>query len=119
MTIEKEIAEFERLTRQMSATFKRKRNDYGQSTTETFEKFGPVSMLTRMHDKMARLDRLLGQNVERAVENEKIQDTLMDLANYALITIIEMDKQCAKEAANGRAMDGRESRGDSADCNSF
>lgn len=119
MTIKKEIEEFERLTRLMSQTFAQKRNDYGQSTTETFEKFGPVSMLTRMHDKMSRLDRLLGQNVERAVEGEKVQDTLMDLANYALITIIEMDKRKIKEAMDGRAMDSRESRGGSSDCESF
>lgn len=116
MTIENEIKEFERLTKQMSQTFARKRNDYGQSTTETFEKFGPVSMLTRMHDKMSRLDRLLGQNVERAVEGEKIQDTLMDLANYALITIIEMDKQKVKEATDDRTVDRRESRRGLKDC---
>lgn len=119
MTIEKEIAEFERLTRQMSQTFAQKRNDYGQSTTETFEKFGPVSMLTRMHDKMARLDRLLGQNVERAVNGEKVEDTLMDLANYALITIIEIDKQRVKEVANDGQMDRREGRGGSSDCEPF
>ena len=118
MTIEKEIAEFERLTRRMSQTFAQKRNDYGQSTTETFEKFGSVSMLTRMHDKMARLDRLLWLNVERTVENEKVQDTLMDLANYALITIIELDKQKLKEIEDGRAVDSAESRGGSSDCKS-
>ena len=113
MTIEQEIKEFERLTRMMAGTFKQKRNDYGQSTTETFEKFGPVSMLTRMHDKMARLDRILGQNVVRQVNDERVDDTLLDLANYALITIIELDKEKMRYVS---AVDKGESRGSSQDC---
>lgn len=113
MTIEKEIEEFERLTRMMAETFKKKRHDYGQSTTETFKKFGPVSMLTRMHDKMARLDRILGQDIGRAIKSESVEDTLMDLANYALITIIELGKE---KVTYGRELDEGESRGSSQDC---
>lgn len=77
----------------MSDTFAKKRKDYGQTTTETYDKFGPVSMLTRMHDKMGRLDNLLGRAQENNVLNESIEDTLLDLANYALITILEMRKR--------------------------
>lgn len=77
----------------MSDTFAKKRKDYGQTTTETYDKFGPVSMLTRMHDKMGRLDNLLGKVQENNVLNESIEDTLLDLANYALITILEMHKR--------------------------
>lgn len=91
MTIQEEVKVFKELTDQMSDTFAKKRNDYGQTTTETFQKFGPVSMLTRMHDKMGRLDNLLGKGTENLV-GEKVEDTLLDLANYALITILELRK---------------------------
>ena len=91
MTIKEEIAMFEEITRLMNDTFIKKRQDYGQTTTETYQKFGPVSMLTRMHDKMGRLDNLLGKGMTNHV-GEAVTDTLLDLANYALITIIEMHK---------------------------
>lgn len=91
MTIQKEIELFRVLTTNMADTFVKKRTDYGQTTTETFEKFGPVSMLIRMHDKIGRLDNLLG-NRQTNLVNESIEDTLLDLANYALITILELRK---------------------------
>ena len=99
MTIKEEIIMFDTLIRSMSTTFAKKRHDYGQTTTETYEKFGPVSMLTRMHDKMGRLDNLLVTGDVNLVSDEKIEDTLLDLANYALITIIEMRKQEMKAEA--------------------
>ena len=40
-------------------------------------------ILTRMCDKMSRISNLL--NKDRAVEEETIEDTLLDLANYAII----------------------------------
>jgi hypothetical protein len=92
MTINEEITMFTELTNVMSEIFAKKRHDYGQTTEETYKKFGPVSMLTRMHDKMGRLDTLLGSGDKNYVEDERVEDTLLDLANYALITILEMRK---------------------------
>ena len=92
MTINEEIVMFTELTKAMCDTFAKKRHDYGQTTEETYKKFGPVSMLTRMHDKMGRLDTLLTSCAVNHVKDEKVEDTLLDLANYALITILEMHK---------------------------
>lgn len=91
MTVKEEVKMFSDLTKEMANTFAKKRADYGQTTTETYDKFGPVSMLTRMHDKMGRLDNLLGKSADNLV-GEKVEDTLLDLANYALITILELRK---------------------------
>ena len=93
MTIEQEINMFRDMTVAMGEIFARKRHSYGQTTTETFEKFGPVSMVTRMHDKLGRLDNLLVFNGKNAVVDESVDDTLLDLANYALITILELRKE--------------------------
>lgn len=95
MTFDEEVEFFCSCTKRMQDTFYRKRNDYGPTTTETYEKFGPVSMLVRMHDKMGRLDNLLAGK-EIMVKEESITDTLFDLANYALITLLEMRKQDQK-----------------------
>jgi hypothetical protein len=99
MNITQEIEFFNTLTARMSDTFARKRQNYGQTTTETFRKFGPISMLTRMHDKMGRLDNLLGRG-ETDLCSESIEDTLLDLANYALITILEITKHMSELKAN-------------------
>lgn len=101
MSLEQEIQIFREYTEFLAETFARKRADYGPTTTETFEKFGPVSMLVRMHDKLGRLDNLLGRGETPCVHEESIEDTLVDLANYALITLLELrkvkDMRCKEE----------------------
>ena len=86
-----EVRRFKELTTKMYETFKKKRNDYGPSTRETWEKYGPISMLVRMDDKMNRFKNLVIDDTKRLVEDESIKDTLLDLANYALITILELE----------------------------
>ena len=92
----KELAMFEALTVDMRDIFAAKRKDYGPSTEHLYEKFGPLAMYIKLHDKMSRLENLLGKNIEPSVIDESVIDTLLDLANYALITIIEMHKQKEK-----------------------
>lgn len=88
---DREVRRFKELTTRMYETFKKKRNDYGPSTRETWEKYGPISMLVRMDDKMNRFKNLAIDDTKRLVEDESIKDTLLDLANYALITILELE----------------------------
>lgn len=91
MRFDDELEFFRHTTDEMNELFLKKRMAYGATTTETYQKFGPVSMLTRMHDKIGRLDNLLifaGKNDL----DESVRDTLMDLANYAIIMLLEMTK---------------------------
>ena len=97
MRIEQEIELFESITTKMVETFKKKRHDYGQTSTETVKKYGMVAMLIRMYDKLGRLDNLLVQKLQRKVADEKAEDTLLDLANYAIISLIELEKLKAEE----------------------
>ena len=90
MTYEKEVELFTNYTQNMREIFAKKRHDYGPSTEETFNKFGMVSMIVRMQDKLNRLYTLSKSN-DSAVD-ESIEDTLLDLANYAVITLLEIEK---------------------------
>jgi hypothetical protein len=90
MTYEQEVELFTKYTQHMREIFAKKRHDYGPSTEETFNKFGMVSMIVRMQDKLNRLYTLSKSN-DRAVD-ESIEDTLLDLANYAVITLLEIGK---------------------------
>ena len=96
MTIEEEIKAFKILTDKMYNTYKKKHKDYGQVNIDTWDKFGPVSMLTRMYDKLGRLDNLLVKQQKRLVLDESIDDTLLDLANYALMTLLEVQRRRQK-----------------------
>lgn len=63
---------------------------YGDSFHKQFQKYGMASALIRMDDKMSRLENLhnLGQ---LEANGESIRDTLMDLAGYALLAVLELE----------------------------
>jgi len=86
---EKEKA-FEEVLAEMLQTFLKKNHDYGNSFAKTFSEFGLVSAVVRMNDKMERLKSLLKA---QAKVDESVRDTLMDLANYSVMTVMELDKR--------------------------
>lgn len=94
MSYEEELKMFETYLGRMAKTFAAKRHDYGPTSEETFKRFGLVSMVIRMYDKIGRLMNL-AEKPESAMVNESVEDTLFDLANYAMITVLEMDKMKA------------------------
>lgn len=107
MTIEDDVKMFTEMTRKMAEVFTKKHNDYGQSTKKSYREFGPVSMLTRMSDKFERLKNLTMHD-HPMVLDESIEDTLLDLANYCLIFIMERKDYADdfKRKATRREMDG-------------
>lgn len=55
-------------------------------------------ILVRMSDKLSRIANLLKNDAKNNVKNESIEDTLIDLANYAIILkILIEDKKWIKE----------------------
>lgn len=51
--------------------------------------FGIISALTRMSDKWNRI-KSLAQGAKNDVSDESLEDTLMDLANYCIMTVMEL-----------------------------
>lgn len=75
------------------ATYQEKNADYGDSFGETYRKLGIISAVTRISDKTNRLISLAGKpEAERMVKDENITDTLMDMANYAILTLMELEE---------------------------
>ena len=72
---------------QLGALLVRKNHDYGDSFSQQFAKYGLMSALIRMDDKMRRLETL--QSGQQAKVEESISDTLLDLAGYALLAYLE------------------------------
>lgn len=70
-----------------------KNHDYGDSVHDTYQKYGLVSFLVRMEDKLNRVRNLSKDDVKITdvkVQDEKIEDTLLDLANYAILAVMEL-----------------------------
>ena len=63
----------------------RKNADYGDSFDKTLDEFGLVASATRMSDKFNRFKSLIKNPAQ--IQDEKIEDTLIDLASYAIMTI--------------------------------
>ena len=84
---------FEQLANQLIDTQKRKNADYGSSFDQTLNEFGLVASATRMSDKFNRFKSLMRCGSTARVEDDKIEDTLMDLAAYAIMTVEWIKKQ--------------------------
>lgn len=70
--------------------YTRKNHDYGNSTTATYNKFGMTSYAVRLTDKVSRLSTLCkGETAQ--VNDESLRDTLLDIANYAILAIMDLD----------------------------
>lgn len=77
------------ICKELNKIYKNKNHDYGDSFGETYKKLGIISAITRITDKVNRLQSLAIK--EQKVKDESINDTLKDLANYAIMTLIEME----------------------------
>lgn len=76
----------------------RKNADYGNSATDTFARFGMVAYVVRLYDKMNRITSLTkSQGQGRLVPDESIEDTLLDMANYCIMAVMDLkDERAAK-----------------------
>ena len=77
------------LCNEMHRLYLNKNADYGSSFQKVRAKI-PNAILVRLNDKLNRLESLMGKDEEeRKVKSESIDDTLMDIANYALLELVE------------------------------
>lgn len=85
------VEKFTEITSNMAKTYAAKNHDYGNSFEQSLDKFGLVASVVRLEDKMNRIESLTKK--EAQVKDESIKDTLLDMANYAIMTVMWMDKK--------------------------
>lgn len=105
------VESFKSITSKMAETYEKKNHDYGDSFDKSLDKFGLIASVVRMGDKMNRIESLINKSIQNPaypsvsvkdvnlVKDESIKDTLLDLANYAIMTVMWMDNQ--KKCDNG------------------
>ncbi|GHN50808.1 nucleotide modification associated domain-containing protein [Lactobacillus delbrueckii] len=80
-------------TNKLADTLTKKNAAYGDAFGKSVEKYGYIAALVRMSDKWNRLNTLMLNS--DGVDNlgESVQDTLLDLAGYCILTIAELDNE--------------------------
>lgn len=72
----------------LTEIYKQKNHDYGDSFAKVRE-IVHNSVLVRLMDKLERLKTLMGKGEQAQVIDECVDDTLMDMANYCIMELIE------------------------------
>ena len=80
-----------KIVTEMNELYERKNKDYGDSFHLSFLEEGMAMARIRLGDKLNRFKTLTKTN-EQQVNDESVRDTLIDLANYAIMTVMEIDR---------------------------
>lgn len=83
-----------KICEELNALYARKNADYGDSFTRNYNEFGIVYPIMHFQEKLDRLKSLMTKDAQ--VADESITDTLMDLANYSIMTLVEMRNPVTK-----------------------
>lgn len=86
------VEKHKNICRCLNDLYAKKNADYGNSFHDSFLEEGWAMPRIRLGDKMNRL-KSLTKNGKQEVKDESIRDTLLDLANYAIMTVMELDAQ--------------------------
>lgn len=81
-----------KICEKLNALYKLKNKAYGDSFHNTFKLYGLIMVNIRLCDKINRLQNLIDDKNINYMD-ESINDTLMDIANYAIMTLMELEQQ--------------------------
>lgn len=82
--------EHQNICNSLHEIYVKKNHDYGDSFAKNFDEYGLI--YPEMHIK-EKFDRFKSLRTNAAmVVNESIEDTLLDMANYCILTVLEMRK---------------------------
>ena len=96
--LEDNVQQFMDITTNMAKTYAGKNHDDGNSFGESLDEEGIDESRIRVGDKWNRYKTLSKTN-DIEVKDESIEDTLLDLANYAIMTVMWL--------RNSRCIDGK------------
>ena len=98
-----QVARHQAVCDELNKLYARKNHDYGDSFHQTFVEEGLAMARIRLGDKFSRFKTLSRisptDSAQQQVTDESIRDTLLDLANYAIMTVLELDEAEKKAAA--------------------
>ena len=88
MNIKQKANKFRSIVNDMADLYEKKNSNYGDSFGQLFEELGPTAGLVPLWNKLHRATSLIKGNQNNF---ESLEDTLKDLACYAIMNLIEME----------------------------
>ena len=95
------VKKFKEIANSLGELYEQKNKCYNNSFGDTYKKLGIISAVTRISDKYNRLCNL-ATNPDIDNLGESIEDTLKDLAAYAIMTLMEYRESKAKSLGFGQ-----------------
>lgn len=92
-----QVKRFEQVQVECLALYKQKNERYGNSFERTLDEWDsliPIGL--RLSDKMSRLQEIL-KDPSLATSDESLRDTLVDIANYATMSVSYLDSKAGTE----------------------
>lgn len=83
------VKRFREIVNAMADLYEKKNSNYGDSFGKLFHDLGPTSGLVPLHNKLDRLTSLIAKSDKNNFES--VEDTLKDLACYAIMNLIETE----------------------------
>ena len=87
--MEDRVKKFREVAEQICNLYEKKNAVYGDSYSKTYDNLGIISAATRISDKYNRLCNIV-KNPDIDNLGESLEDTLMDLAAYSIMTIVKL-----------------------------
>lgn len=98
MTNEEKVKRHAEICEMLTNTYQKKNHDYGDSFHILFMEEGYAALRIRLSDKLNRFKTLTKKAEKNSdisvtlVTDESITDTVLDLANYAIMTFMELEE---------------------------
>lgn len=105
-----DVQRFGRIQVELCDTFKSKNADYGNSFSQLYQEFGDNGIITaavQISHKYHRFMNLIKGSPAKV--NESLRDTLLDLANYCILTVMELDKAMENKTSLTSTSDSKDS----------
>jgi hypothetical protein len=88
---------FKEIAEEITELHAKKNDNYGNSFSKLFDELGEISGLVPLYNKLDRLTTLVRGNKNYF---ESKEDTLKDLASYAIMMLVELKRQKTEETSD-------------------
>lgn len=85
--------EHKNICESLNAVYELKNSKYGDSFGQSVREFGYIAALTRISDKYNRIKQLILTEQNGNDTDESLEDSLLDLANYCIMTTMELNNK--------------------------
>lgn len=88
MDLDYKVKRFREIATGLADLYEKKNHNYGDSFGKLYDDLGPISGLVPLHNKLDRATSLIKGDTNHF---ESLEDTLKDLASYAIMNLIELE----------------------------